>query len=76
MATLSKAYGGDVNKVEPWIGGLAEDPADGALVGPTFQAIVAKQFSALRDGDPHWFQTAPISRRNRSAPSRAQPFPT
>ncbi len=55
-ANLSEVYGGDVNKVELWIGSLAEDAANGALVGPTFQAIIAKQFSALRDGDPHWFQ--------------------
>jgi peroxidase len=55
-ANLSAVYGGDVNKVELWIGGLAEDAASGALVGSTFQTIIAKQFSALRDGDPHWFQ--------------------
>ena len=55
-ANLSEVYGGDVNKVELWIGGLAEDAAKGALVGPTFQTIIAKQFSALRDGDPNWFQ--------------------
>jgi peroxidase len=55
-ANLSAVYGGDVNKVELWIGGLAEDPAPGALVGPTFQAIIARQFTALRDGDALWFQ--------------------
>ncbi len=55
-ANLSAVYGGDVNKIELWIGGLAEDPADGALVGSTFQAIIARQFTALRDGDPLWFE--------------------
>jgi hypothetical protein len=55
-ANLAAVYDGDVNKVELWIGGLAEDPADGALVSSTFQAIIGQQFTALRDGDPLWFE--------------------
>ena len=35
----------------PSTGGLAEDHAAGATVGPTFQAIIASQFEALRAGD-------------------------
>jgi peroxidase len=55
-ADLAQAYGGDVNAVELWIGGLAEKPVDGALVGETFQTIIARQFDALRQGDPLWFE--------------------
>lgn len=54
-AALQAAYG-DVNKVELWIGGLAEDHVQGAMVGQTFDVIIAKQFRDLRDGDRFWYQ--------------------
>ena len=54
-AALQAAYG-DVNKVELWIGGLAEDHVAGAMVGQTFDVIVAQQFTNLRDGDRLWYQ--------------------
>jgi peroxidase len=52
---LESAYG-DVERVELWVGGLAEDPAPGALVGPLVRAILADQFTSLRDGDRYWYQ--------------------
>ena len=54
-AALEAAYG-DVNKVELWIGGLAENHLPGAMVGQTFDVIIAQQFQALRDGDRFWYQ--------------------
>jgi len=42
---------GNIDNLDLFIGGLAENPAPGSRVGPTFQAIIAKQFAALRDGD-------------------------
>ncbi|MBU3686583.1 MAG: peroxidase [Mycobacterium sp.] len=54
-AALEAAYG-DINKVELWIGGLAENHLPGAMVGQTFDVIVARQFQALRDGDRFWYQ--------------------
>ena len=54
-AALKAAYG-DVNKVELWIGGLAETHLAGAMVGQTFDLIISKQFEALRDGDRLWYQ--------------------
>ena len=49
---LAKAYGKNgIDNVDLFIGGLAESHASGALVGPTFQAIIADQFQALRAGD-------------------------
>ena len=54
-AALKTAYG-DVNKVELWIGGLAENHLAGAMVGQTFDLIISKQFEALRDGDRLWYQ--------------------
>ena len=47
---LQSVYG-DIDDVDLFIGGLAEVHAQGARVGPTFQAIIARQFAALRDGD-------------------------
>lgn len=52
---LQAAYG-DVNKVELWIGGLAENHVAGAMVGQTFDVIIAQQFQSLRDGDRFWYQ--------------------
>jgi len=54
-AALEAAYG-DVNKVELWIGGLAENHVPGAMVGQTFDVIIAQQFQNLRDGDRFWYQ--------------------
>lgn len=54
-AALEAAYG-DIDKVELWIGGLAENHLPGAMVGQTFGVIVAQQFQALRDGDRFWYQ--------------------
>jgi peroxidase len=49
---LAKVYGKNgIDNVDLFIGGLAESHASGALVGPTFQAIIADQFQALRAGD-------------------------
>ena len=42
---------GTINNVDLFMGGLAEPHAPGALVGPTFQKIIAGQFAWLRDGD-------------------------
>ena len=53
-ARLEAAYG-DVEKLELWVGGLAEDPAPGAIVGPLIRAILVDQFTALRDGDRFWY---------------------
>src|SRR5262245_38050917 len=52
---LQKAFG-SVDKVDLWTGGLSEGHASGAMVGPTFQAIIARQFENLRDGDRFWFE--------------------
>lgn len=56
-ASLETTYG-SVDDVDLWIGGLAEDTVDGALVGETFRAILVDQFEALRDGDRFWYEVA------------------
>ena len=56
---LESAYG-DVNDIDLWVGGLAEDHAPGALVGETVRAVLADQFIRLRDGDRLWYQNDPF----------------
>ena len=62
---LETAYA-DIDDVDLWVAGLAEDPLPGALVGETFHAILVDQFTRLRDGDRFWYQNDPFfSRRQR-----------
>jgi hypothetical protein len=56
VAALRAAYNGRVDAIELWTGGLSEQLVDGAFLGETFHAIIARQFTALRDGDRLWYQ--------------------
>ena len=57
VEALREAFG-DVGGIDLWTGGLSEGLAPGAFVGPTFAAIIARQFEALRDGDRLWYEHA------------------
>lgn len=48
QAQLSLAYNGNVNLVDPFIGGLAEDAPPGRLFGDLFQSSLTDQFRRLR----------------------------
>ena len=52
---LQQLYG-DVNKIDLWVGGLAEDHVKGGNVGETFARIIADQFTRLRDGDRFYYE--------------------
>jgi peroxidase len=54
-AAFEQAYG-SIDAVDLWAGGLAEDHAPGAIIGPTFAKIIGDQFTALRDGDRYYFE--------------------
>ncbi|MFC3225963.1 peroxidase family protein [Marinibaculum pumilum] len=56
LAARLQATYGSVDRLDLYVGGLAEDHAAGALVGETFQAILVAQFAALRDGDRFWYE--------------------
>jgi peroxidase len=61
QSNLETVYG-NINAVDLFIGGLAEPHARGSLVGQTFQAIIARQFRALRAGDRFYWQNQPFDR--------------
>ncbi len=54
-ALFDSIYNGDIDAVDLWIGGLAEQHVNGGLVGETFWYILADQFARLRDGDRFTF---------------------
>ena len=51
---LESIYG-LVELVDVWIGGLAEDHRQGAMVGELFFTILVNQFERLRDGDRFFY---------------------
>jgi len=55
QARLQAAYE-NVNDIDLWVGGLAEDHVEDALVGEVFMAILKDQFERLRDGDRFWYE--------------------
>jgi hypothetical protein len=54
VAALSGTYA-NVNDIDLWVGGLAEDAVNGSQLGELFQSIIVKQFTNLRDGDRFWY---------------------
>ncbi len=51
---LSAAYT-NVNDIDPWVGGLAEPPFAGAVVGELVRTVIAEQFTRTRDGDRFFY---------------------
>jgi hypothetical protein len=47
---------GNVDDIDLWVGGLAEEHVPGSSVGPTFRRIMVNQFERIRDGDRFWYQ--------------------
>ena len=56
QSNLAAVYG-NVESIDIWVGGLAEDHFRDALVGETFFTILKDQFERLRDGDRFWFES-------------------
>ncbi len=56
LQTKLAALYGNVDSIDLWVGGLAEDHVSRGSVGPTFQKIIANQFERIRDGDRNWYQ--------------------
>ncbi len=54
-AALESVYP-TVNDIDLWVGGLAESPHNGGMVGQTFFTLISDQFERLRDGDRYFYQ--------------------
>ncbi|CAM1322530.1 Uncharacterised protein g8147 [Pycnogonum litorale] len=52
---ISKLYS-DVEDIDLFVGGLAENHLPGAMIGPTFACIIAQQFHNLKKGDRFWYE--------------------
>lgn len=52
---LEETYG-SVDKIDLWVGALAESHMPGASVGPLVSRIVGDQFTRLRDGDRFYYE--------------------
>lgn len=62
QSRLAEAYE-NVNQIDLWVGGLAEEKLDGALVGELMFTVFKQQFEALRDGDRFWYQASLSNRQ-------------
>jgi hypothetical protein len=56
-ASLEATYG-NINNVDLWVAGLAEDHVVGGSMGPLFTRIIADQFTRLRTGDRLYFEAS------------------
>lgn len=54
---LERVYG-SVEKVDVWVGALAEDHVHGSMVGELAWHVLSDQFERLRDGDRFWYRRA------------------
>lgn len=54
-SALQTAYG-SVNKIEAWIGMMAEDHAPRSSMGPTLIAVWQREFARFRDGDQFYYE--------------------
>ncbi|KAA0724781.1 Thyroid peroxidase [Triplophysa tibetana] len=53
---LLRLYG-TARNMDVWVGGISETAVAGGRVGPLLACLIAKQFTALRDGDRFWWQS-------------------
>eukprot|EP00095_Tigriopus_kingsejongensis_P003939 maker-scaffold473_size162088-snap-gene-0.25 protein:Tk03939 transcript:maker-scaffold473_size162088-snap-gene-0.25-mRNA-1 annotation:"hypothetical protein DAPPUDRAFT_42141" len=55
ISKLQAVYA-DVDDIDLFVGGLAERPLSGAVVGPTFGCLLGQQFQILKKGDRFWYE--------------------
>jgi hypothetical protein len=47
---------GNVDNIDAWVGGLAEDHVPGTSTGELLRRVILEQFERARDGDRFWYQ--------------------
>ena len=67
LAGLLEELYGNVDNVDAWVGGLAEDRFGDSLLGETFHRVVLDQFVRVRDGDPFWSEGSALPEAEREA---------
>ena len=70
MIRLLQTYG-TLETVDLWVGGLAEKPLPGGVLGATFACIFAKTFSAIRNGDRFYYNNTDLSNATFTSRQRA-----
>jgi len=66
VAALQAVYQ-NVTDIDILPGALSERPVNGSTIGPTLQCLLGRQFSLLRAGDRHWYESdVPPSHFTRS----------
>jgi hypothetical protein len=55
-AKLEQLYGGNVNNIDAYVGGIAEPHHGNAHVGQLFYVSILDQFKRLRDGDWYYYK--------------------
>ena len=56
LAAELEALYGNVNNIDAWVGGLAEEHIEGSSLGELMQTVLIDQFERLRDGDRFWYE--------------------
>jgi len=59
---LSDVYGGDVNKVDAYVGALAEDHKTYPYIGDLMGTAIKYQYTCSRDGDRFYFENTAVSK--------------
>ena len=55
---LSIAYDGDIDEVDPWVGGVCELPVADSRLGALFTNAWVDEFNRLKNGDRFYFRSA------------------
>jgi hypothetical protein len=57
--TLLETLYNNVNNIDAWVGFLAEEHVEGAMIGESLIRVLSAQFGALRNGDRFYFENDP-----------------